>query len=409
MTLVAIPAPAQVADASDVRQAPRTALAGEISASMGPDDHGYFNFADYDSSTLRLFVASLSASVRVTPHISLLGEARSENAQGVRAAALYVRVRPWRGRALDLQAGRIPPIFGRYARRAYGADNPLIGWPLAYQYLTTLRPDAIPSSADSLLAIRGRGWRVGYPAAGVAPPSYGQVPDTGSPEPPADAGVPLVSAFRWDTGVQVHAGGGALQGALALTQGSLSNPRVDDDNAGKQVAGRVTWTPVPAVSLGASGASARFLSSGAVRGAAAGSGGPGDQRALGVDAELSSGHWILRGELIASWWRVPAIHAPRIDAALRATAGLIEMRYRVRPGLYVAARGEHLGFSSVTGTLFGGRPTTWDAPVSRVEAGLGYSLARNVLLKVSGQYNERDADRPRRVGRFAAAQLSVWF
>jgi hypothetical protein len=370
--------------------ASRWAFGAELSVSFGSSDRGYFTFADYESSTLRLFAAGLAASLQLAPGVSLVGEARTENGDGVRASALFVRWRPWRDRTFDVQAGRIPPIFGRYARRGYGSDNPLIGWPIAYQYLTTLRPDAVPRTADTLLAIRGRGWRVVYDST-----------------TPARAGVPVSSVFRWDTGLQVRAGRGTLEGAIAVTQGTLSNPRVDDDNGRKQVVGRLTWAPRPSLSLGASGAWGRFLADAAMRDVAGGR--EGDQQALGADAEVSSGYWIVRAEIISSWWRLPALASPPIESALRATAASLEMRYRLRPGLYVAARGERLGFSSLEGTLFGGRATSWDAPVGRVEAGLGYSLGRRVLLKASWQYNERDSARPRRVGRLAAVQVSTWF
>ena len=92
-------------------------------------------------------------------------------------------------RGFDIQAGRVPPTFGAFARRTYPADNLLIGYPLAYQYLTSLRPDALPANADELLRMRGRGWLSSF--------------SVGNPAP--DRGLPLVSAFRWDTGVQVHA------------------------------------------------------------------------------------------------------------------------------------------------------------------------------------------------------------
>ena len=50
----------------------------------------------------------------------------------------------------------------RSARRSYGADNPLIGSPLAYQYLTSLRP-------DSAARLRGRPrWPCGAAAGGRA-------------------------------------------------------------------------------------------------------------------------------------------------------------------------------------------------------------------------------------------------
>jgi hypothetical protein len=38
----------------------------------------------------------------------------------------------------------------------------LIGYPLAYQYLTSLRADSLPLNANELIAMRGRGWLSSY-------------------------------------------------------------------------------------------------------------------------------------------------------------------------------------------------------------------------------------------------------
>jgi len=40
-------------------------------------------------------------------------------------------------------------VIGAFARQAYGRDNLVIGTPLAYQYLTSLRPDALPARNGS--------------------------------------------------------------------------------------------------------------------------------------------------------------------------------------------------------------------------------------------------------------------
>ena len=102
---------------------------------------------------------------------------------------------------------------------------------------------------------------------------------------------------------------------------------------------------------------------------------------------------------------MPAVGAPVIDVPLRALATYIEGRYKIVPGLYAAARVDHLGFSEVTGT---NGPNTWDAPVTRIEVGGGYSVLRNVLLKVSGQHNARDGGRVTNQN-LAAAQIVYWF
>src|SRR4051794_24228800 len=116
-------------------------ISGEVTATAGAEDEtAFFNYTDYEHNALRMFRLSLSGMWRPSPRFAILTEVRSEDLQHVIPYALYVRVRPWANLPLDVQAGRIPPVFGTFARRSYGADNPLIGFPLAYQYLTSVRP-----------------------------------------------------------------------------------------------------------------------------------------------------------------------------------------------------------------------------------------------------------------------------
>jgi hypothetical protein len=86
-----------------------------ISATPQDDDEAWFNYTDYEHNALRLFRLGVTADVRITDRVSLLTEIRSENGDSVTPYALYVRVRPWRNRAIDIQAGRIPPTFGAFS------------------------------------------------------------------------------------------------------------------------------------------------------------------------------------------------------------------------------------------------------------------------------------------------------
>ena len=376
--------------------AAQVAVTGEVTATFGSrDDIAFFNYTDYEHNALRMLRASLSAMWRPAEPIAFVGELRSEDLQRVVPFALYVRVRPFRGRAFDIQAGRIPPVFGAFARRTYGADaNPLIGYPLAYQYLTSLRPNAIPATADDLLQMRARGWRSSFPV--------------GDPTP--GPGVPLVSAYRWDTGVQAHVSAKGVDGAIAVTRGTLSYPRVEDDNHGHQVAGRIGWTPVTGLVVGASAANGDFLAS-AVSDEYADVLGPAQyrQRALGLDAEYSRGYFLVRGEYIESRWKLPALDVPRIDSPLTARSGFVEGRYRLTPRYFVAARADRLTFSRIRGArLFGGAPTPWDAPVTRLEAGGGVYLLRNLIGRAVVQRNMRDAGRVT-ARTFVSGQIAFWF
>lgn len=368
-------------------------LGGEVVATAGATDNSaFFNYTDYEHNALRMVRLALAGRWRPVGPIAFVAEVRAEDVRDVSAHAAYVRIRPWQTRAFDIQAGRIPPSFGAFGRRAYNADNPLIGYPLAYQYVTSLRSDAIPAAPDDLLRMRGRGWRPSFPIG-----STEQAP-----------GLPLVSAFRWDTGVQACWSGTRLEVTGALTTGTLSDPRLSDNNDGRQVSVRVAAKPIVGLLIGASAARGAWLS-GHITEALPESLRSHDyaQTALGVDAEYSRDYWLVRGELVWSEWGMPLVQPGR-DQKLAALGIWIEGRYRLTPRLFVAARADRLGFSSISGNLFEGRPTPWDAPVERVEVGAGWYLQRNLTARGIVQRNWRDAGRVRS-RTFVSAQLAYWF
>ena len=364
----------------------RLTLGGEVSLAIAPPDPAFFNYTDYEYNPLRLARLAFSGVFRVHDRVALLAEARSDNLGTPRAHALYLRVRPWAGRPFDLQAGRIPPVFGAFARRSYANDNFLIGYPLAYQYLTSIRSDALPATTADLLRMRGRGWRPSFPI--------------GSQE--VRPGLPLVNALRWDTGVQARAGSERLELLAAYTTGTLSSPRVRDDNGARQLCARLASRPIAGLVLGASAARGAYLARESTEGLAVDA----DsflQKAFGLDVEYSRDYWLVRAEGVWSGWDVPPIREPWVSGPLRARALSVEARYKLWPGLYAAARVDHLGFNRLPGTS-----VTWDAPVSRVEAGGGYHIRRHVLVKAVYQHNRRDGGRRRSLD-VAAGQILFWF
>jgi hypothetical protein len=383
------------APASTASLGSRWSFGGGASVSVAPEDTGYFNYSTGAYSVLRLVRLDGSAAFRAGSRVTLVADVRlqgaiAEGGWQVRPYALFARIRPWSQTPLDIQVGLVPPVFGAFGRRAYGADNPLIGFPLGYQYVTTLRADALPASADELLSKRGSGWRVRY--------------SIGNREP--DYGVPLADGLRYPAGVEVHAGGGRIEAGVAVTTGSSSMPDSLDVGWRPQISARVAVRPVPGLVLGGSVSNGRFLTRDLTDWLGpAGAGSPDDQTAAGFDAEYSRGHLIVRAEGIASWWRLPQFAPPYFQEPLRAFALDVEARYRLLPGLYIALRVDGLDFSEVCGTV-GCLP--WDAPVQRVEAGGGFSIRRNIVLKGVYQYNWRDGSRHPRLG-LAATQLVVWF
>lgn len=365
----------------------RVVLSGDAALTVAPKDHGFFNYSDYEQTTLRQFRVGMTALFRLSDRVSVLGELRSENLEHVSAFALYARVRPLPNRRLDVQVGRIPPTFGGSSRRTYSRDNPLIGTPLAYQYLTSIRADTVPADADELLQMRGRGWLSNYSIGNLY----------------AEHGVPLVNASRWDTGVQLSTGWKTMTAAVSVTNGTPSHPLVSDDNSGKQVAVRLTADPMIGLTIGGSLARGEFLDR-RVRALMTDADEDYDQRAAEVDVEYSRDHWLVRAETVLSSWRMPLGTAGTV-VNLRATAASIEGRYTLAPGWYAAARLERLGFNRIASPT---RMDEWDAPVRRLEIGGGYYVQRNLVARASLQINRRDGGRVTR-SQLLAAQLLYWF
>lgn len=394
----------------------RLVVSGEATITIGSHDEGYFNALDYSHDAFNLLTLSLSAELRALERVWVLGQVVDETAlrtrdfgptdrHVLRPYAFYVRVQPLEGRPLHVQAGRIPPVFGAFVRQEYGTANPLIGLPLAYHYPTIVRPDVLPPGVGELMANRGSGWLVRYPrdAAGGG-----------------QQGVPLVSARRWDTGVQVRWAGGPIEIGAAVTNGTLSDPLTRDDNGGKQVSARIGWQPVPAFALGGSIARGAFGSDRA-RDPLGGRDVRQRQDTWGIDGEYSRGYVLVRGEVIASRWDQPFANGepPR---RLGALAGWLETRVKLAPRWSVAVRGDRLTFSrldvpgmgdyaGVDGESYAASSADgpgWDAPVTRVEAGASYLVRRNVRVKASYQYNWRDGGRLRQDG-LLGVQLAYWF
>ena len=102
----------------------RVTAGAEVTVVAGPvDDEAFFNFTDYEHNALRVARIRLMGEWRIAPRFSILGEARTENGDGIQVPAFYARWQPWARHDLTVQAGIIPPVIGAYPRRAYGRDN----------------------------------------------------------------------------------------------------------------------------------------------------------------------------------------------------------------------------------------------------------------------------------------------
>ncbi len=366
-------------------------VGADVSATFGSKDPGFFNYATYAYDPLRNVRGVFDVAVRVSPRLEALGQLRTDDASHARVTALYLRIRPWQRRQFDVQVGRVPTTFGLFGRSGYGGDNPLIGRPLAYGYLTSLRRDALPASARDLLGMRGRGWLVTFPVGNTTP----------------QRGLPIVDPDSWDTGLQARLVRGRVEWVAAVTQGSLGSPRVRDDNHGRALASRLVARPTAALTLGTSVSRGAFLADtlraelGTTRSVESFR-----QTAAGLDAQWASGRWQLRGELIRSTWEMPSSQDAALGGGLSSIASWLEGRLRVLPGVDVAARAETLRFSDVSSAS---GPQPWESPVTRIEAGLAIAPQRHIRVKFAAQRNRRPLGGRVRHDTLLATQVGVWF
>jgi len=391
--LGAVPARAQSADPyTPGRVYGRVAVGGDVTILASPrDDRAFFNYTDYELNALRMVRLRGLGEFRPHRRLSFVGELRVEDLS-VSAAALFVRWRPFGTETLEVQAGRIPPVFGAFPRRAYGRDNAVLGTPLAYQYLTSLRPDALPAIVDDLLRMRGRGWQPSYPigSSAVAP------------------GLPLVSASKWDTGVQVTYHQAWLQLAGAVSRGSPAAPVVRDQNDGLAISGRAAAMLPGGVVLGVSGARGQWIDDSVLALVSPGGHPPASQSVFGVDGEAGFEHWVVRAEWLHSAFELPIVLAHEPNRTIRAHSGFVELRYRPWARWQFGVRVERLLFGPVYGTLELQPPQAWEAKVDRVEGVLGYRVTRHVELRGGWQENWRDGGRVHQMG-YPTAALMVWF
>lgn len=391
--LYAAPAHAQLREHPISNASGTVTVGAEASASLSRrDDEAFFNYTDYDNDALRMARMRLTASWRPHAQWSLVGELRAGTSTGVEVSALYARWRPVARWRFDIQAGRIPPVIGAFARRAYGRDNPLVGVPLAYQYLTSLRPDALPDTVDDLLRMRARGWRPSFPIGSDA----------------IEPGIPLVSASHWDTGIEAHWSNDLIDLAGSVTRGAPAYPVVKETNSGVQWAGRAALAIPAGLTIGLSGARGQWIDRSVLDLKPIATGVSTSQSVIGTDASFEAGHLILRGEYMHVAFGLPVASVPTFTTPVTADTGFLEGRYRFLARWQIAARVERLTFSKVQGTLFSGAPTPWDAPVRRVETTAGLRLAPTIELRAGYQYNWRDAGRVLKLG-FPTVQLLYWF
>jgi hypothetical protein len=273
----------------------------------------------------------------------------------------YALVTPWRERDLHIMAGKIPAPIGAWAPRTYSNKNPLVTSPLMYQHHSSLRWDDTPPNPAALLAAAGSGYEGADYGSGV-----------GSP------GMPVVDDFGWDFGVVALGSVPPFEYSVGLTNSAPSWASPGEDvNDGKAVLGRAGFVPTASLRFGVSGAQGAYLGDWVRWALPAGRTEADYKQTLAMaDFSYQRGHFDLRAEGFANAWQTPWC------GTLRSKGGYAEGRYGFDNGVWAAVRGEGLRFADLTA---GPVTRSWDDDVDRLDAGLGYRLARGAAIKADWQ------------------------
>jgi class 3 adenylate cyclase len=293
-------------------------------------------------------------------------ELRADRGEEPRAGPLEVRldqlfVRLVATEALALQAGRFVTPFGGWAQRHHTAADPFIRPPLSYDHRTVLNGGRAPPDRDALLRWKNeeQNFRpAGAPVIWGAPYPWGAMalghvrgvdwraavvnsaPSSEPEEWALDRGFDALS-FIVHVGVQPHP---ALRVAASFNQGP--------------------WLRADATGLPPGTSSADF-----------------DQRIWGLEGVWRRGRSTLRGELLHDTWGVPNIGYDVVDISW-----YVEGETVLTAGLSVAARFGAIAFPALSdGGVYRGE--AWDHAVQRMQAAVGYRIARNAGVRAEALFN----------------------
>ena len=334
--------------------------AGDIAVTLkGLDQHLVDNTnlrGDDPFSNLRL---RLFPRHWISPRMALIGELLYDSGVrggGIRVNGAYLVVTGLMGKSwLNLKAGLIPSPFGNYGLRStYFNLNPLIGVPLLWHHRTPLESD-VYARAETLPGMR------------TSPRGY----------------MPVGYDACWEIGWELFGELGLLEYSLALTEGTLSNP-TERNNLGRQVIVKAGLNPLAGLRFGGSVAYGPYLNA-----AAADSANPRvedfNATVVGVYAEFKAGFLQLHSEAVQATYASPYITG---EEQLSIWTGYLEGRFDILPVLYLAARYDRFLYSDLLNASTGDTEP-WGSPVDRIEAGVGYRISREMMLKLVYQYNSR--------------------
>jgi len=344
-----------------------------------------------DGGALPVYRLRVFADIFLGDHIYSLVEGRSDRGHAAsdggavaRVEQAYVRIASQSGSA-GVQAGRFVSPFGSYPLRHLTTVDPFLRPPLIYDYRTVISRELPPTDETNFLSwkhatefFRKPGappvWDVPYQWGGMVFGAVGPIDLRVAAMNSAPSSTPDAWGFekeRFEDPSWVLAARTGVSPYVDLGFSYSRGPWMEELTGG-------SIQPPPGAPAGAEPPSHRDF----------------DQEIFAVDISLARGPMMLRAEAMVDHWAVP-------NVASRPTERLynVEILWDLLPGLLVAGRIGYIDFRPFDdglGDASPNGPVDWDNDVIRYEASLGYRLARNAGVLLSGyeqiQSNAVDAD-----------------
>ena len=271
-----------------------------------------------------------------------------------------VRWTPLNDGRVNLQFGKFATVVGNWVQRHDSWDNPLITAPLPYENLTPVAD----SGPQAFLARRNQ------PVE-------------------KDAWLPVIWGPVYATGAALFGNVGRLDYALDFKNTALaSDPDAWEINnvqwQNPTVSGRLGVRPNAAWNQGVSFSIGPYLYQEAAPDLPPGrSIGDYNQITLASDASYAWRHWQLWGEVFLTRFQVPNVGNADV------LTYYLEMKYKLTPSLYVAARWNQQIFGTLPDGM-GGRQA-WGNNMVRIDLALGYRFNRHFQAKIQYSFGHSDA------------------
>ena len=340
---------------------------------------------DGDGSFNNDWVLLLGAEINES--ISLFAEIQTVRGLSFVNYGLSAIYQPARMKYLNFEVGKFLAPFGSFLGRRWASENPLISFPLMYEYTTALSAFDLPVNTSDLLRARGHGGRIDYSAgsatdSGALSKVLWNVPEPGN-------GLRIVSREVYLTGAQLFGVIGQLRYYGGVTNGALSNPADVNNSNGVQLHGRAVFSPIVGLDVGSSIFWGAYLDKSTINSEVEPLGKTAEdfrQTVLGFDLSYSIGHLQFFSEFILNRWKSPLI-ADNLDAR----AFYLEGKYTCFTRFFVAGRFSLMAFTNVDDPQDVDADTRlsepWEYDIHQWEFGVGFRINRHALIKAAGQIN----------------------